>query len=80
MGYKDWFVDSVIIAQGSVGHGFEGMCYFPSMRLHKETFRWIVQINAESLTGNYENIGAVALSKLIELRKPPSPALVEGIL
>ena len=35
MGYRDWFVDSVIIAPGSAEQGFEGKHYFRSMRLHK---------------------------------------------
>ena len=37
------------------------------MRLHKEAFGAIVQTNVESITENFENIGAVVSSKLIEL-------------
>ena len=50
------------------------------MRLYKEAFGAIVQINVESITENFENIGPVVSSKLIELRKSLSPALVEEIL
>ena len=45
------------------------------MHLHKEAFGAIVQTNVESVTENFENIGAVVSSLLIEL-----PALVELIL
>ena len=38
------------------------MHYFQSMRLHKEPFGAIVQINEESITENFENIGAVVSS------------------
>ena len=79
MGNKDWFVDSGTIAQGSAGQSFEGIHYFQSMCLHKESFGAIVQINVESITEKFENIGTVVSSKLTELRKPPSPALVEEI-
>ena len=50
------------------------------MRLHKEAFGAIVQIKVESITEKFENIGAVVSSKLIELQKSLSPALVEEIL
>ena len=49
------------------------------MCLHKESFGAIVQINVESITEKFENIGTVVSSKLTELRKPPSPALIEEI-
>ena len=39
-----------------------------------------VQANIELVNENFENIGVVVSSKLIELRKSPSPALVEEIL
>ena len=53
------------------------------MRLRKEAFGLIVQTNVESITENFDNIGAVVSSKLTELRailELPSPALVEEIL
>ena len=56
------------------------MYYFHSMHLNKEAFGAIVQTNVESITENFENIGADVSSNLIELRKSPSPALVEKIL
>ena len=49
MGNRVWFVDSGIIAQGSLDQGFEGIHYFQSMYLHKEAFRAIVQTNVESV-------------------------------
>ena len=48
------------------------------MALQKDVFRAIVQTNVESITENF--VGAVVSSKLIELRKSSSPALVEEIL
>ena len=48
--------------------------------MHKEAFGAIVQKNVESVTKNFENTGAPVSSKLVELRKSPSPALVEKIL
>ena len=36
------------------------------MHLHNEVFRANVQINVESLTGNFKNIGVVESSKLTE--------------
>ena len=39
-----------------------------------------VQANVELVNENFENIGVVVSSKLIELRKSPSPALIEEIL
>ena len=56
------------------------MYYFQSMHLHKETFGAIVQTNVESITENFENIGAGVSRNLIELQKSPSPAPVEKIL
>ena len=80
MCYKDWFVDSGIIAQGSSQKDFERIHHFQSMRLHKEAFRAIVQTNVERLTENVKNFDAVVSSKLIELRKSLSPALFDEIL
>ena len=54
--------------------------YFQFMRWHKESFGAIVQKNVKSITRNFENIGTAMSSKLIELGKSPSPALVEQIL
>ena len=79
MDNKDWFVDSGIISQGSADQGFEGIHYFQSMRFHKEAFAAIVQTTVESVTENSANIGVIVSSKLIELRKSLSPALVEEI-
>ena len=56
---------------------FEGIDYFQPMRLHKEGFGAIAQTNVESLTENFKNIGTVESSKLIELGKSSSPALLE---
>ena len=68
MGYKDWFVDSEIIALRPAEQGFERQYYFRSMRLHTEAFATIVQTKLESVTENFENIDSVLLSKLTELR------------
>ena len=79
MGNKDWFADSGIIALDSADQGFEGIHYFQSMHLHKETFGVIVQANVESITGNYENIGAVVSSEIKQLRKSPSKKVLRKI-
>ena len=50
------------------------------MRLHKEALRTIVQTNVEWLTENVKKFDAVMSSKLIELRKSLSPALLDEIL
>ena len=80
MRYKGRSVDSEVIAPGSAEQGFKERHYFWSMRLHKEAFAAIVQTKVELLSENFENIDPVLLSKLIELRKSPSPALVEEIM
>ena len=77
MGYKDRFVDSEIIEPGLAEQGFEGRHYFRSMRLHKEVFVAIVRTKVESHTKNIESL---LLSRLKELRKSSSPALVEEIM
>ena len=77
MGYKNWFVNSEIIAPESAEQGFQRRYYFLSMRLHKEAFAAIVQRKVESLT---KNIDPLLLSKLTELRKSPSPALVQKMI
>ena len=76
-GYKNWFVDSEILAPESAEQALDRRHYFRSMRLHKEAFAAIVQTKVESLT---KNTDPLLLSKLIELRKSPSPALVEEIM
>ena len=68
---KDWFSNSGITAKASADQVFEGKHYFQSVCLYKEAFRAIVQTHVD---------GAVVSSNLIELRKSPSPALVEEIL
>ena len=75
MGNKGWFVDSGIIAQEY--QDFEETRYFQSMWLHKEAFETTGQTNVESVTENFEKIGAVVSVKVIKLQKSPSPALVE---
>ena len=60
--------------------GFKGMRYFHSMQLHREAFGPIGERNVESLTKVFKNIGTAVSSKLTELRKSPSPTLVEEIL
>ena len=50
------------------------------MRLHKGAFGAIIQIKVESIIEKFENIDAVVSSKLMELQKSLSPALVEEIL
>ena len=77
MDNKVWFVDSGIIAQRSRGKGFEEIHCFQFMRWHKEAFGAVVEKNIESIIGNFEDNGAAILSKLIDVRKSPSPALVE---
>ena len=42
-GFKDWCVDSGVIAGGSADAAFEGIHYFRSMRIHKECFDALVQ-------------------------------------
>ena len=49
------------------------------MRWHKEAYGSSVQTNIESIK-IFENIGAVVSSKLKELRKSPTGALVYEIL
>ena len=48
--------------------------------MYKEAFGVIVETNVESITENFEKLGAVVSSKLMELRKQPLPALVKEIL
>ena len=69
-----------IIAQVSADQIFEGIHYFQSMRWHKEAYEKFVQTNVESITKTFENSGAVVSGKLIQLRKSPSPAIIEEIL
>lgn len=50
------------------------------MSLHMAVITAIVQRKVEWLTENFRNIVAILLSKLIKLRKSPSPTLVEETL
>ena len=74
MGYKDWFVDSDIVVPGSAKQRFWRTAL---LCLHKEGFAAILQIKVESHT---KNIDPLLLSKQTELRKSPSPALVEEVM
>ena len=49
------------------------------MRWHKKSYWATVQTNVEPITENFKNIGAVVSSKLIELRKSPTPTIVKEI-
>jgi len=53
IGYKKWFLDSNIIAGGSVDKAVEGRHYYRFMRVHKEPFDAIVQLRVEDITVNY---------------------------
>ena len=50
------------------------------MRLQKKPYGEIVQKNGELITETFENIGTDVSSKLIQLQKSLSPALIEEML
>ena len=75
MGYKDCFVDSEIIASGSVEQVFEGWHYLQFKHLHKEAIIFQTKIESQS-----KNVDPLLVSQLKELQKSPSLALVEEIM
>lgn len=53
-GFRDWCVDSGVIADGSADSAFEGRHYFRCMRVNKECFDALVQYRIEQLTGKLQ--------------------------
>ena len=79
IGYKKWFEDAQIIASGSVDKAIEGRHYYRRMRIHKEDFGSIVQMQVAKLTQNYSQMNPLLLSRLVQLRYDPSPDNVKEI-
>ena len=77
IGYKKWFEDAHVIASGSVDKAIEGRHYYRCIRLHKEAFDAIVQMQIEKITDNYAAINSDVLNSLMELRRNHSSKQVE---
>ena len=80
IGYKKWFVDSKIIASGSVDKTVEGRHYCRFMRVHKEAFDAIVQARIESITNSYSGINSALPNAVIDFRHAPSRNKIDSIL
>ena len=72
-------IKSGIIESGSVDKAIEGRHYYRCMRIHKEAFDSIVQMQVAKLTRNYSQMNPLLLSKLFQLRYDPSPDNVKEI-
>ena len=79
-GYKQWCVDSGIIASGSADQAFEGRHYYRSMRVHKECFDALVQFKVGEITAGHSNTEPELLSSLVALRKQPSSSTVDNVV
>ena len=67
-GYRQWCVDSDIIASGSADQAFEGRHYYRSMRVHKECFDALVQFKVEEITSGHTNTQPELLFSLVALK------------
>ena len=56
LNFKDWCVDSGIIALGSVDTAIMAKHYYRNMRLLKESFDALVQYRVDQLTDTYSDI------------------------
>ena len=56
-GFRKWFIDADIIAEGSADMALEERHYYRNMRLLKESFSALVQYRVENFTNNYKNLG-----------------------
>ena len=56
LGYRTWFIDSKVIADGSVDMAVEGRHYYRCMRVLKESFNALIQYRVEGETFNCEII------------------------
>ena len=79
LGLPDWFVDSGIIAAGSVSQAFEGRHYYRWIHLHKEGFDALVQRRAEDTTNKFELINLGLPNNLSELTQRPSSKALKPV-
>ena len=79
-GYKQWCIDSDVIAPGSEDQAFEGRHYYRCMRIHKECFDALVQLKVEELTKNHTGTDPELLTSLVAFRKEHRPSLLETVM
>lgn len=80
LGYKNWFIDSGIIASGSADHSIEGGHYYRHMRITKESFSAIIQNEVAKITSNFTDINETLKTLLIELKNKRTPQNLENVL
>ena len=66
-GDKSWWIDADVVPAGSADRSAEGIHYYRSMRLHKESFHALIQFQVEKLRRHGIGFG-VKISK--SQRKP----------
>ena len=73
IGYKQWFVESGVMLEGSAEQAFKGKHYYRCMRLLKAAFCALVQFRIENFDNGYQSIDSHLLHQLKDLRLNPSP-------
>ena len=56
-GFRKWFIDAGIIAEGSADMALKGRRYYRNMRLLKKSFSVLVQYRVGNFSNNYKNLG-----------------------
>ena len=69
-----------MIAEGSSEQAFKGKHYYRCMRIHKEGFDALSQLQIDELTDHYNQINAELIENVNTLRRNPSHTTVENII
>ena len=79
LGMKDWWVDSNVVAVGSLDNAAEGKHYCRSTRVHKQSFKAFVRFRITKILENltHDDTFTALISKL---RVDPSSALAESVI
>ena len=78
--FKIWFIDSGVIAKGSIDQAIEGRHYYWSMRILKESFNALVQYSfKKTIFENGDNFSEIK-NVILNLRKEATSANLEAVL
>ena len=78
--FKIWFIDSGVIAKGSIDQAIEGRHYYWSMRILKESFNALVQYSfKKTIFENGDNFSEIK-NVILNLRKETTSANLEAVL
>ncbi len=79
-GYKEWWVESGVIAAGSADQAFEGRNYYRCMRLHKECFDALMQHRIMEVTCSHTNMDSDLMAAVQMLRKDPNAMTLNAVI